>query len=247
MSFLDFLTGGTQIDTQHGVDINKGDFEIKDADKLFGQTQEQYNQAAAQQPGLNQKAGNFLNTLEASANGTAPSLSSAMLRQAQDRNLQQQLAMAQAQRGGNPAALQRELLRSQSAGAANVAQQGVTAGLQEQQQNRGLYQQELGRQQGMVNQLTQQYLQQGFNIRDAQEKALADYNHLNVQQALGLAGINSGAQQAQAAAQGGFIGGLINAGSSAFAGMAGGGGGGAAAPGGGGGAMSQRMFANPGG
>jgi hypothetical protein len=221
MGFLDFLTGGSQIDTQHGVDINKGDFQIKDADKLFGQTQDQYQNAQQRGQGLNEKSSSFLNTLEGSANGTAPSLSSAMLKQAQDRNLQQQLAMAQSQRGGNPAALQRELLRSQSAGAANTAQQGVTAGLQEQQQNRQLYQQELGRQQSAVDQLTQQYLGMGFNIRQAQEQALADYNHLNVQQALGLAQINSAGQMQQAGAQNKLVGGLFSAAGSALMPMGG--------------------------
>lgn len=198
MGFLDFLSGAGQIGDFHGVDINKNDFQIQNADQLFGQTQDQYNQQAALQPNINNKSTSFLNTLEASANGQGPSLSGAMLKQAQDRNLQQQLAMAAGQRGGNVAANQRELLRAQSSGDATAAQQGVTAGLQEQMQNRQLYSGELNNQRNSVNQMTQQYLQQGFNIRDAQEKALADYNHLNVQQALGLAQVNAGQQQALA-------------------------------------------------
>lgn len=209
MGFLDFLSGGSQIGGAQGVDINKDDFKIKNADALYNQTQNQYNQAAAQQPNLNNQASSFLNNLQASANGTAPSVSTAMLKQAQDRNLQQQLAMAASQRGGNPAAAQRELLRAQSSGAATAANQGVTAGLQEQQQNKQLYQTELGRQQTAVAQATQQYLQQGFSIEQAQEQALADYNHLNVQQALGLAGVNEQGQATQAGLMGGLMSGLI--------------------------------------
>jgi hypothetical protein len=210
MSFLDMLSGAGQIGEAKGFDINRADFEIKDADKLFGQTQDQYTAAVERAKPLEQKRTTLLDTLEQSALGTGPSLAKEQLKQAQDRNLAQQLAMVQGQRGGSASANTRNLMRAQSEGAAQVANQGVTAGIQEQQANRQLYSQALGQEQQAVDALTQQYLSMGFDIRAAQQQALEDYNVLQVQQATQLAGINAENQRARGQMTGQLVGGLIS-------------------------------------
>lgn len=210
MSFLDILSGAGQIGEAKGFDINRADFEIKDADKLFGQTQDQYTAAVERAKPLEQKRTTLLDTLEQSALGTGPSLAKEQLKQAQDRNLAQQLAMVQSQRGGSASANTRNLMRAQSEGAAQVANQGVTAGIQEQAANRQLYSQALGQEQQAVDALTQQYLSMGFDIRAAQQQALEDYNTLQVQQATQLAGINAENQRQRGSLTGSLVGGLIS-------------------------------------
>jgi hypothetical protein len=209
MGFLDFLSGASEIGGAQGFDINKEDFKIKDADKLFGQTQTQYEQNAARSAALQPKQEAFLNTLEQSAMGRGPSIAVEAMKQSQERNLAQQLAAAQAQRGGNPALMQRELLRAQQQGSQDIAQAGGIAKLQEQQGAQQIYGKQLQDQQSMVNNLTQQYLAQGFGIRQAEQQALADYNKLQVDQALGLAQINAQNQQKRADLSGGMIGSVI--------------------------------------
>lgn len=215
MGLLDFLSGGSA-STPKGFDINKDDFQIKDADKIFGQTQDQYGQAQARGEAIQPKRENFLNVLEQSALGQGPSLAAEQLKQAQERNLAQQLAMAQGQRTSNPAALQRELFRAQQSGAADVAQQAGQARIQESTANRQLYSQNLQAEQAAVDQLTQQYLSMGFDVRQAQQQALADYNKLQVQQTLGLANIQAENERAAASGRGQVIGGLASAGASAL-------------------------------
>lgn len=226
MGFLDFLSGAGQIGGFQGVDINKNDFQIKNADALYGQTQSQYNQAAAQQSNINQKSSDFLNQLQQSAAGQGPSLSMATLKAAQDQSLAQQLAAVQAQRGTNAGATQRELLRAGSASSAANAQTAAQSTIQEQNANKQLYSGELNNQRTSVAQGTQNYLQQGFTIEQAQEQALADYNHLNVQQSLGLATTNAAQQQALAQQQNAGVGRIMGIGSMALggAGLLGGGG-----------------------
>jgi len=205
MGIFDFLGGNQNIRDAKGVDINKEDYKIKDADKLFGQTQEQYQQNAQRTQDLRGRTDTLLNQLTGQAAGTAPSITEQQLKQAQERNLAQQLAAVQANRGGNTAALQREALRAQSAGAANIAQQAAGMRLQEQQGAQQQLGQLLGQEQAQVANLTQQYLNQGFSIRDAEQKALAEYNRLNVEQNLGIEGLNA---QADARRQSGFQSGL---------------------------------------
>lgn len=222
MGLLDFLSGGSA-STPKGFDINKDDFQIKDADKIFGQTQDQYGQAQARGEAIQPKRENFLNVLEQSALGQGPSLAAEQLKQGQERNLAQQLAMAQGQRTSNPAALQRELFRAQQTGAADVAQQAGQARIQESTANRQLYSQNLQAEQAAVDQLTQQYLSMGFDVRSAQQQALAQYNQLQVQQTLGLAGIQAENERAAAAGRGAAMGGLISGAASGLGAAASGG------------------------
>lgn len=65
------------------------------------------------------------------ATGQGPSLAEAQMKAAQDRNLAQQLAAAQAQRGGNAALTQRNMLNNQASAGRDLAQQAGIARLQE--------------------------------------------------------------------------------------------------------------------
>lgn len=205
MGLFDFLGGNQNIRDAQGFNINKEDYKIKDADKLFGQTQGQFEKQAARQDVLTGKSDTLLDQLSAQAAGTGPSITEQQLKQAREKSLSNQLAAVQVNRGGNAAALQREVLRSGAAGAANIAQQAAEGRLKEQQGAQQLLGNFLGQQQQQVADLTQKYLGMGFDIRSAEQKALAEYNQLNVQQALGLANINAEQDRAR---QSGFQSGL---------------------------------------
>lgn len=77
------------------------------------------------------------------ASGKAPSLAKAQLRAATDRNLSQQLAAARSGRGGNTAATQRNLARSQAQTGQQLAQAGSMQAMQEQQANEATYSNQL--------------------------------------------------------------------------------------------------------
>lgn len=212
MAFLGFLSGADDVGSPSGVDINRGDFEIKDVDKLFGQSQDEYKAAKDRGAQLGQQRSGFLNTIQQSAQGTGPMFSQQALQQSNQRNLMQQLAAAQTQRGGNVAASQRQQMQQQMAGNAQTAQLGAQGKIQEQQAYQDIYGSELAKQQSEVDQLTQQYLSMGFDVRSAQQKALEAYNSLRVNQNLQLQGIQAGNQRAAAGMTSGLVGGLISAG-----------------------------------
>jgi hypothetical protein len=204
MSLFGFLGGNQNIRDAKGVDINKEDYKIKDADKMFGQTQEQFTQQAQRQQALAGRSDTLMDQLTQQASGQGPSITQQQLKQAQERNLAQQLAAVQTQRSGNPAAMQRQALREQSAQASNIAAQAAQGRLQEQLAAREQLGGMLGQQQQVVGELTKQYLGMGMDLRQAEQAALAQYNQLNVQQALGLANIN--AEQDRARQQGSQLG-----------------------------------------
>lgn len=213
MAFLDFLSGNSDIGTAQGVNIDKEDFKIKDADNIFKDTQEQFEAAKQRGAGLDTKRASFLTNLQQGASGTGgPGFAQQALQLNQQRNLSQQLAAAQGQRAGNAAANQRNIMRNQAAGSASQAQLGAQGAIQEQQGNQKMLQAEFQQQQQQVDQMTQKYLAMGFDIRQAEQKALEDYNRLNVSQNLSLQGINAANQQARAGMTGGLIGGLISGG-----------------------------------
>lgn len=81
------------------------------------------SQAAARQ--------NVLNQMGLAAQGRGPSLAEAQLKSAQDRNLAQMLATAQAARGTNPALAQRALMQAQSGAGRELAQGAAQARLAE--------------------------------------------------------------------------------------------------------------------
>jgi hypothetical protein len=75
----------------------------------------------------------LITDLQAQSRGQAPSLADAQLRAAGNRNLAQQLSAAAAQRGGNPALLQRALVMQQGQQGRDLAEQSAQAKLQERQ------------------------------------------------------------------------------------------------------------------
>lgn len=114
---------------------------------------------------------NLITDLEKQARGEGPSLAEAQLKSATSRNLAQQLAAASSGRGGNPAALQRQLLQQQGAAGRDLAEQAAQARIQEQAGARQQLAQTLGQEQQLADQLTQQYIQRGFDFATASKMA----------------------------------------------------------------------------
>lgn len=80
----------------------------------------------------------LISQLQQQSQGKGPSLATAQLKSAQDRNLSQMLAAAAAQRGGNAASRQRQLIQAQSDMGRQLAQDSAQAKLQEQLQAQSL-------------------------------------------------------------------------------------------------------------
>lgn len=186
---------GHQADMQ-GVAIDPEAFKIKDADKYREDARTQYDSANENRNYIQPKQRSFLDTLEKQASGQGPSLAVEQLKQAQNRSLAQQMAAAQSARGGNPALLQRQAMQNAAQNNTAMAGQATQARMQEQLQAQQMYGNQVNLMQGNSDQRVQQYLQQGFSIAQAQQAAAADFQHLSVNQAMGLAGINAGIQTA---------------------------------------------------
>ena len=126
-----------------------------------------------------------LKRLENIAQGKTPSLAEAQLKQAQDRSLKQQLATAASGRGGNQAALQRSLLRSQAEQGQATAQQAVQARLQEQQQS-----------EAMLANATMQKRQQDIDLAQADKNARMQAAQIQSNLDMGAASANLEAAKA---------------------------------------------------
>ena len=174
--------------------------------------EKQLGRARSQRQGL-------IRQLQQQAAGRGPSIAEAQLKQAQDRNLAQQLGAAAAQRGGNAAAQQRQLARQQATSGQDLAQQAMIARMQEQQQAQQQLGQLTGQDQQMAGQLQQRYLQMGMTFDQAQQAANMDLQKLRVQdqqafnqallqQQATQAGLATSVAQAQAQQQAGLFGGL---------------------------------------
>lgn len=115
--------------------------------------------------------------LMAQTTGAAPSLATAQLKAAQDRNLSQLMAAAQAQRGGNSALQQRQMMMQQGQAGRALAQDSATARLQEQAQAQQLLANTSQAQQGQdLAQVMQpgQLIAQGEKYRYDADKARVD-------------------------------------------------------------------------
>lgn len=161
----------------------------------------------------------LLRQLQQQAAGRGPSIAEAQLKQAQDRNLAQQLAAAGRAQGGNAAALQRQLARQQAASGQDIAQQAMVARMQEAQQAQQQIGQMTAQDQQLAGQLAQQYAQQGLTFDVAQQQARAQlaqmkqneidaFNRAQLQQQATQAGLASGIAGAQAQQQAGTLGAL---------------------------------------
>jgi hypothetical protein len=114
---------------------NKGLFDIS---KEVKPMQEAYNpllQSSQQaQAAVAPQRLDVLKQMGLAATGQGPSLAEAQLKAAQDRNLAQQLAAVQAQRGGSSALNQRAMLQNMGSAGRDLAQQASIARLQERDQ-----------------------------------------------------------------------------------------------------------------
>lgn len=109
-------------------DISK---EVKPAQQAYNPLLEASKQAQA---AVAPQRLDVLKQMGLAATGQGPSLAEAQLKAAQDRNLAQQLAAVQAQRGGNSALQQRSLLQNMGAAGRDLAQQAAISRLQERDQ-----------------------------------------------------------------------------------------------------------------
>jgi len=134
--------------------------------------------------------------LRRQASGEGPSLATAQLKQAQDRTLAQQLAAAGAARGGNAAALQRQLARQQGTAGQELAQQAAVTRMQEQQGAQQQLGAMLSQEQAASDQAVNNYLRLGFDLRQAEIAAQQDLERLRQ-----AARAGAGAQAANAFAQ----------------------------------------------
>ncbi len=192
---LGALTSKKTVGMQGGFDINKNDFMIKDLDKYQGQSQDQYNRATGQQAFVDPKQQAFLNALGQQAAGQGPSLAVEQLKQAQNRNLAQQMAAASAARGGNPALLQRQVMQQAAQNQQQTAAASTQARMQEQMNAQSLYGNQLNNYANTANSGATGAINQGFGMAQAQQQALADYNRIASGQSVNMANINAGIDQ----------------------------------------------------
>lgn len=176
---------------------NIGHFTIKDIDDFRQKARSGEEAARARSDEAVQQRRQFIDDIRAKASGEAPSLAEAQLRSATDRNLAQQLAAAQAQRGGNVAAQQRQLAQQGAQAGREVAQDAAQARLQEQMGYEQMLAQQLGQEQEMADQLMKYYLDRGFSIEEARTAALMDFERTRLGQDRVAAQIASGNFQAQ--------------------------------------------------
>jgi hypothetical protein len=100
---------------------------------------------------LNQQQTDFGKMLADRAMGKAPSIATAQMKQAQDRNLKQQLAAAKSNRAVNPALAFRQVQKLGADGAQQIAQASGIAKMQEDLANQAMFGNYLGQQQQNVN------------------------------------------------------------------------------------------------
>lgn len=194
-------------------DVDKSAFEIKEAEESKKRAQAREQEATERSKTAQEQRQGLISQLQAQASGEAPSLAEAQLKAASDRNLAQQLAVAQTQRGGSASARERNLARAQAQSGRELAQDVTTAGIQERQQAQNLLAQQISQEQQLADQLTQNYLAQGFTIEQAQQQALADFEKLETNQFLSAQGLTAASTEAGAQRQAGLIGGIFSAGS----------------------------------
>lgn len=213
----------------------------------------------APQAEFRQGQANLAAALAAQARGEGPSLAQGQLKQATDRNLAQALAMQASQRGPGSATALRQIANQRAAigqqAASDSAQLRLAEQLQAQQQLSGVLQgargQDLGlasdqaalestagqanlqaalTQRQMNDQAVQQYLNLGFNLAQAEQKAAMDLERLRLEQEIQKNAIQSGAYAQTAQRRQGVVEGLVRVAAGGATGGAGAAGGAAAAP-----------------
>ena len=173
--------------------------------------------ATAQLKEIQPQQSAFAQQLAQGAMGQGPSLADAQMKLAMDRSLQQQMAAAQAQRGGNPALAGRNAAMGAAQTGMDIAGQAGAARLQEQRNQQGAFQNYLGGQQQYQTTLSVQAAQ----TAQAQAKMEQERNSKNTNVLGGLlqtagtivGGIYGGpAGAAAGGALGGLVGGVASGG-----------------------------------
>ena len=205
------------------------------------------NAGNAQAPGFAESMGGLsglAGMLQGQADGSAPSLAMEQLRQAQQTNAANTMALQASQRGLNPAQAALNAAQTNAQGNQNVAAQGVGAALQERNAAQGLLGQTYGQmggmglqQQGQNNSMVQYYMSLGMSAQQAQLQAQIAEQQLNSQNYNAAQGLDAGVSNANAANSANLIGGLFSAGGAAGAAYLGGAADGGIVPGYSGGGM----------
>jgi hypothetical protein len=146
---------------------------------------------------LRQKQQAQTTRLEERAEGKAPSIAEAQLKQATNRSLKQQLAGAQARKGGSASLKERELARAAAGSRQEIAEQAAISKLQEQQLA----------EQSLASQLQQQRAQD-INIAESDRASAQALESLLTQQDLGAKGINLSGFQSAAQQRSGLVSGV---------------------------------------
>ena len=166
----------------------------------------------------------LLDQLSARARGEGPSLAEAQLRSASERSLSQQVGAAAAQRGGSPAAIQRQLARSQAGAGQQLASQAATTKIQETQAAQQQLAQQLSQEQALADQLTNNFLRLGLSVDQARQAAAIRLEELQSQERIareqGAATRSAAASQASSGLLGSLIGGAATIGGVLIAGPA---------------------------
>lgn len=174
------------------------------ADRLTAESEARAKNAQAQRSDL-------ISDLRAQTSGTAPSLAEAQLKSASDRSLAQQLAAAQAARGGSAASRERQLMQGQAQAGRELAQDATTARLQERQMAQQLLGDQIGQEQAGADALVQNYMNMGFNFEQARQQAAADYEKAETAQFLQAQGLTAQGFEGAAARRGELISGAAGA------------------------------------
>ncbi len=185
--------------------LDKSAFDLSKATKKYGgMTDAQIKQAKQRQDFTNAANQALIQQLQGQSQGQGPSLAQAQLKAMQDRGLAQTMAAAAAQRGGNPALAQRQLLMQQAqAGRAN-AQQGAILGLQERQGAQQLLAGQLTAGQGQADQLATGSIQQGFGQQQQAKQLMSQYEQQRF-------AADTARQNAIKSQQNGILGGILGA------------------------------------
>ena len=181
----------------------------KSAEKFAGQAAGAQTAAEGRQTAVGAQGAALRDQLAQTAAGKGPSLAEAQMKQAQDRNLAQQLAAASSQRGGSPAALQRQLARQQATSGQEIAQQAGVARMQESQAAQQLLGQQVNNEQAAADQAVNNYMKMGFSVEQAQAQALQDLETLRSNARVGGATQQTQASIANAQSQSQLLGGLL--------------------------------------
>ncbi len=180
---------------------------------------EEFERAQTRSREAETRRGELLDQLSARARGEGPSLAEAQLRSASERSLAQQVGAAAAQRGGSPAAIQRQLARSQAGAGQQLASQAATTRIQETQAAQQQLGQQIAQEQQLSDQLVNNFLQLGLSVDQARQAAAQRLEELRLQARLGEQGIRAQASAASAQSSSQLTGALIGGAATVGAGL----------------------------